>query len=271
MLVALNALLFSIPEPRGLVVSFFDVGQGDAIFIEGPTGVQVLVDAGPDASVLRELGERMKLSDRTIDALILTHPDADHIGGAKDVLERYEVLHILEPGVGNTTSAWEATVAAIEEEILLGARHYVARAGMRLHLGGGAYADILYPTSNVEYVKDTNASSVVMRVVYGEIEFMLTGDAPTKVEQELFLAHGYGLDSDVLKAGHHGSKTSSSADFVESVSPEYVVFSRGCDNRYGHPAAEVVTLYESLNIKPHDTCEEGTISFSSDGVSVLRQ
>lgn len=264
-LVAVNALLWLAPQPSGLTVTFFDVGQGDSILVEGPTGVQMLVDGGPTDSVLRELGVRLPFWDRTLDAVVATHPDADHVGGLPAVLERYDVAYVLEPGIGNTTRAWNLFVDAVEAEPDV--THVVARAGQRLDLGGGAYADVLYPDRDVSKVKDTNAGSVVLRVVYGETSVMLTGDAPTKVEQELFLAHGYGLDSDVLKAGHHGSKTSSFPDFVESVSPDYVVFSRGCDNRYGHPAPSVVSYFESLNIKILDTCEDGTISFSSDGSS----
>lgn len=262
-LIAVNALLWLSPVPQGLTVTFFDVGQGDSILIEGPTGVQVLVDAGADSAALRELGSRLPFWDRTLDAVVVTHPDKDHVGGMADILERYEVGYILDPGIGNTTKAWESFVDSAEAE--RGAVLVVARAGQRLDLGGGAYADILFPDRDVSKVKNTNDSSIIMRVVYGDTSFMLTGDAPSKVEQELFLKLGYGLDSDVLKAGHHGSKTSSLPDFVESVSPQYVVFSRGCDNTYGHPAPSVVAYYKKLGIQTRDTCEEGTISFLSDG------
>lgn len=268
MLLCANVFLWSVPTPQGLIITFFDVGQGDSILIEGPTGVQVLVDAGPDSSALRALGSRMTFFDRTLDALVLTHPDQDHIGGAADILDRYDVQNVLEPSVANDTRAWVTTVEAVEAEVQSGARHVVARAGQRLELGGGAYADILFPNRDVTNVKDTNSGSVVMRIVYGDTAFVLTGDAPTAVEQELFLAHGYGLNSDVLKAGHHGSKTSSSADFVQSVSPSYVIYSRGCDNRYGHPAPTVVSFFESLHVTALDTCESGDISFISDGQTI---
>lgn len=264
-LVAVNALLWLAPLPDGLAVTFFNVGQGDSILIEGPTGAQLLVDGGPGSAVVRELGERLPFWDRTLDAVVATHPDQDHIGGLPEVLARYEVGHVIEPGVGNTTKVWETFVDAVEREP---AGHTVARAGQRIDLGGGAYADILYPTGDVSKVKDTNAASVVLRVVYGDTSFMLTGDLPSRGEQELFFTHGYGLDSDVLKAGHHGSKTSSLPDFVESVSPEYVVISRGCDNRYGHPAPTVVAYFKSLQKNILDTCEDGTVTFVSDGTTL---
>lgn len=267
-LVGVNVILWFVPTHKGLEVSFLNVGQGDSIFIQGPTGVQVLIDGGLDTSVLRELGQKMPFWDRSIDAIVGTHPDADHIGGLTDVVKRYNVAYVLEPGVQNTTRAWTKFVETTNVEIKSGARHVVARSGMRLILGGGAYADVLYPTGDVSRIKDTNAGSIVLHVVYGKTSFMLTGDLPIAEEQELFLKWGYGLRSDVLKAGHHGSRTSSSADFVQSVGPTYAVFSRGCDNKYGHPHKEVVDLFVTLKIRTLDTCTDGTVTFQSDGKNV---
>jgi competence protein ComEC len=269
LLFALNLAVWSYEVPTGLSVTFIDVGQGDAILIETPQS-QILIDGGPGSAVLAGLGAALPFWDRTLDAVIATHPDADHIGGLKDVLEQYAVANVLEPGIDNTTRAWSSFVNATNDAVLSGANHIVAHAGMRLDLGGGAYADVLYPDHDVATVDDTNSGSIVMRVVYGDTSFMLTGDAPTAVEQELFLEYGYGLDSDVYKAGHHGSRTSSSADFVESVSPTYAVFSRGCDNAYGHPHEEVVALFQSMAIKTFDTCNDGSVMFVSDGLTVTR-
>ncbi|MEK7530513.1 MAG: ComEC/Rec2 family competence protein [Patescibacteria group bacterium] len=267
LLIALNLAVWTYEPPKGLSVTFIDVGQGDAILIETPN-TQVLVDGGPGASVLTGLGEQLPFWDRTLDAVVATHPDADHIGGLSDVLERYTVSTIVEPGINNTTRAWGSFVDAANNEVLAGAGHTVASSGMRLNLGGGAYADILYPDHDVSEIDDTNSGSIVLHVVYGDTSFMLTGDAPTVVEQALFLQYGYGLDSDVLKAGHHGSRTSSSADFVESVSPRYAVFSRGCDNSYGHPHEEVIALFQSLTVQTFDTCNDGAVTFVSDGNSL---
>lgn len=269
-LIGANVLLWSVPVPQGLRVSFLDVGQGDAILIEGPTGVQVLVDGGAGSTAVRELGNRLPFWDRTLDAVVATHPDADHIGGLPEVLERYQVGHVLDPGLDNTTTAWGAFVAAANTEIESGARHVVLHRSMRIALGGSAHAMVLYPTGDVTGIKDTNSASVVMRVVYGNTAFMLTGDAPKEVEKEI-LATGDALASTVLKAGHHGSKTSSSPEFVAAVAPQYVVYSRGCDNRYGHPAAETVALFEQLKIPAFDTCRDGMITFSSTGLQVSRE
>ncbi len=264
LLVLGNIFVWTLPTHHGLSVSFLNIGQGDSLFIEGPTGIQMLVDAGPpDRSVLRELGSVMPFFDRSIDAVVETHPDQDHIGGIPDVLARYSVKDFLEPGIPNDTRAAQAVVAAVQHS---SAKDILARSGMRLLLGGGAYADVLYPNdADLAKIKDTNSGSIVLHVVYGATSFMLTGDLPQKQELQLVSLDGDSLHSDVLKAGHHGSKNSSALAFVQAVSPTYAVFSRGCNNRYGHPAPVVVELFQSLSIPTFDTCTQGRVTFQSDG------
>ncbi|MBX9765291.1 MBL fold metallo-hydrolase [Patescibacteria group bacterium] len=261
-LIALNAIVWAVPIPKGFTVSFFDVGQGDAIFIQTGDGVEMLVDGGPDSSVLRGLGSRMPFWDREIDAIVATHPDKDHIGGLVDVLKRYDIGAVIESGVEHDTSFTRSFEKGAEGE---GAARILARRDMRFILGKNAYADVLYPSSDVSNLKETNAGSIILRVVYGDTEFMLTGDAPLSVEKSLLAIHKEKLASDVLKAGHHGSKTSSVESFVEVVNPQYVVFSRGCDNSYGHPHETVLALFEKLKILALDTCEDGTVTFTSNG------
>lgn len=266
-LIALNAIVFAVPTPHGLTVSYLDVGQGDSIFIQTGDGVEVLVDGGPDSSVLRGLGSTMPFWDRRIDAIVATHPDKDHIGGLVDVLKRYDVGTVVESGIIHDTSfarSFEEFSKAEQAETFIGKR------GMRLMLGQHAYADVLYPATPVAKMKDTNAGSIILRVVHGDTTFLLTGDAPLSVEKSLVAFYGGELRSDVLKAGHHGSKTSSTESFVRAVNPEYVVFSRGCDNSYGHPHETVVALFQRLKIPALDTCEEGAITFLSDGERLLR-
>lgn len=256
--------LWLLPTQRNLQVSFLDVGQGDAIFVQGPTGIQMLVDAGPpDISVLRELGSVMPFYDRSLDAIVATHPDQDHIGGIPDVFDRYHVGTFLEPGIPNDTKAAKATDASVLQS---GVTDMYARRGMRLILGGGAYADILFPDRDVSKL-ETNAGSIVMRVVYGKSSFLLTGDSPQVIEKYLVSLDGGKLKSAVLKAGHHGSNTSSAEVFVKTVDPEYGVFSRGCTNRYGHPAQVIIDLFSRLSVRALDTCE-GRVVFLSNGLTL---
>src|SRR3989344_5060951 len=183
LLIFANIFVWTLPTHSGLAVSFLNIGQGDAIFIESPTGVQMLIDGGPpDGSVLRELGKAMPFFDRTIDAVVETHPDQDHIGGLPDVFERYKVKTFLEPGIPNDTGATRALARAAEEE--QNVTRVLARSGMRLMLGGGAYADILFPDRDVSGV-ETNTGSIVMRIVYGDTSFILTGDSPQAIEKYL--------------------------------------------------------------------------------------
>ncbi len=261
LLIIANIFVWTIPVHPGLSVSFLNVGQGDAIFIQSPTGVQLLIDGGPDSSVLRELGKQMPFWNRTIDAVVETHPDKDHIGGLSDVFARYGVKTFFEPGIPNDTRATVSLVHAVKMEHT---KNILARRGMRLVLGGGAYADILFPDHDVSK-GETNDGSIVMHLVYGGTSFLLNGDSPQKIEKYLVALDAESLKSDVLKAGHHGSKNSSAEEFVEAVNPKYGIFSRGCDNSYGHPAAEVVDLFRKLKIPTLDTCKVGTVTFVSDG------
>ncbi|MEK7613273.1 MAG: MBL fold metallo-hydrolase [Patescibacteria group bacterium] len=264
LLVVPVVLVFSLHPKEVLTVAFLDVGQGDAIFIESPSGVQVLVDGGATRGVLREIRSVMPFYDRTIDVVVSTHPDQDHVGGLSYVLDRYQVGTVIESGNSADTPAQNAFTRARDAE---GAREVVARRGMRLLLGDGAYADILFPDRDVSGV-ESNTASIVLRVAYGGHSFLLTGDAPHSIEKYLFSIYGKNLESDVLKAGHHGSRTSSNETFVKAVNPSYVVFSRGCDNRYGHPSRDVVELFKRLSVTAFDTCTNGTVTFVADGKSL---
>ncbi len=253
-----------------LSVSFLNVGQGDAIFVESPTGKQVLIDGGPGGAVLRELGHTMPWYDRSIDLVIGTHADTDHIGGLIEVLPRYRVAEALVPSTEGETGAWRTYLDELRTEEKSGARVLEARRGERFDLGDGAYLEVLFPDRALTHI-ETNTGCIVTRVVYGETSFMLPCDAPREIENYLALLDGAHLKSTVLKAGHHGSKNSSSPLFVGLVDPAYAVFSRGCDNTYGHPAPETVATFAQFKIPALDTCTDGTITFVSDGHTVVRK
>lgn len=253
-----------------LRVSFLDVGQGDAILIQGPTGIQVLVDGGPDRSVVRELPKVMGPLDRTINLIVGTHTDKDHIAGLSDVLQYYQVGAYLAPDITAETNVFDRLVAAVEEEP--GIETFVARAGMRIDLGRGAYADVLYPDRDVSHLKDKNDASIVLHVVYGETSFMLTGDLPSTLEDMLVRSlPASALKSTVLKAGHHGSKYSTDALWLRAVQPEIVVMSAGKGNTYGHPSKEVIARIDTTRTKILSTIESGTITLVSDGKRVVQK
>lgn len=280
-LISLYVFLGLRNEKGLLTVAFLNVGQGDSIFIESPSGNQVLIDGGVGRGVLRELSSVLKFYDRSLDVVIATHPDADHVGGLVDVLEKYKVDLILEPGVNSDTNVYKSLEEKVSDLERSGKiKKILARSGMQIDLRGGAILEILFPEKDVTGW-ETNTASIITRLVYGENEFLLTGDSPSAIEN--YLVNKYrsqgesfkklqglslGLQSDVLKAGHHGSRTSSSDNFVRAVSPEYAVISAGKDNRYGHPHEEVLDLFNKLNIKILRTDIDGRIIFKSDGVNL---
>jgi len=252
-----------------LTVSFLDIGQGDATFITAPSGVQVLIDGGKNREVLRQLSQVLPWYDRSIDLVLATHPDADHIGGLPDVLARYRVAHIARSSVEDDGTDQVVFMGAVEKEKGEGAAELIAERGQIIDLGDGAYLEILFPDRSVPKI-ETNTGSVVARLVYGDTSFMLTGDSPQSIEEYLVGLDPEALDSDVLKVGHHGSRTSSSPLFVGFVSPEYAVISRGCDNTYGHPHEEVTALFKRFEVETLDTCTDGAVTFVSDGNTVRR-
>ena len=247
-----------------LTVAFLDVGQGDAIFIETPDGVQMLIDGGPDGAVLRELGKQMTVSDRDLDVVLATHSDKDHIGGLVDVLERYEVENIVTTNNQNDT-----TVAQVFSEGVVNekANTYLANYGQQLALGASTSVLILSPAGDVSSW-ESNTASIVTQLRYGEVEFMLTGDASASIEEYLAKTYGVVLESEVLKLGHHGSRTSSADSFLNMVKPNYAVVSAGKDNSYSHPHSEVVDKVKSRKIEMLNTADAGTIVFKSDGKRV---
>lgn len=244
-----------------LAVHFLDVGQGDAIFVETPDRVQVLIDGGPDGSVIRELGEVMSPFDKTIDLVVATHNDKDHIGGLLDVLARYQVSAIMRTNNQHDTSVAEQFSAGVSEE---NAVMIAPLAGQRYIIGASTTLTVFSPVGDVQN-HESNASSLVVKVAYGDTAFFLTGDAPIGIEEYLTMAYPAELQSDVLKLGHHGSRTSTSAGFLASVLPTYAVVSAGGDNSYGHPHAEVLENVAAVESTLLSTADRGRVTFYSDG------
>jgi len=259
--------IFVLQEDKGrdLTISFLNVEQGDAIFIESPTGIQVLIDAGPNRFVMREIAKVLPWYDRSLDAVIVTHPDKDHFEGFISLLDKYKTKVFIEPGVLASNQNYNFLKEKVSSKNI---PIVLARRGQIIDIGGGAYIEILFPDRDVS-VLGVNDASIVARVVYGETSVMLTGDSPKNIENYLVSIYGEKLDSDILKAGHHGSKTSSSEIFVSIVSPEYTIISAEKDSRYGHPHIEVLEVLEKQNSKILGTYDFGRITFVSDGDEFL--
>lgn len=248
-------------EDGELRVVFFDVGQGDSIYIKSPTGAQVLIDGGPDSSVLRNLSRELGFFDRDVDVVIATHEDKDHVGGLPSVFRRYTVnTFVRTENQGESGAA--ITLDTLPKE--RGIHVVYARRGDILDLGGGAVLTILFPDRDPTGW-ETNTSSIVARLTYGDSEFLFTGDSPSSIEEYLVSSYGTSLQSDVLKLGHHGSRTSSSENFINTVRPLYAIVSAGKGNSYGHPHKETIETVMNEGAEILETSKEGSIVFVSDG------
>ena len=256
--------LFSFSLRDDLKVVFLDVGQGDAVFIETKNGNQVLIDGGPNDKVLRELSKFMSFFDRSIDMIIATHPDSDHIGGLVGVLNRFDNDIYLESGVESDTLVYSSLENTLEKEKNT---RIIAKRGMIFDLGNSVQLEVLFPDGEVSGF-EPNTASIITQIKHEEVSFMLTGDSPASIERYLVSVDGKGIKSDVLKAGHHGSKTSSSEVFLGFVSPTYSVVSAEEDNRYGHPHKEVLDRLSDFEINILETSKDGSIVFLSNGEEV---
>ena len=246
-----------------MTVTVLDVGQGDALFIETPRKRQMLIDGGPSSTVIQKLGRVMPFYDRSIDVIVLTNPDADHFVGLIEVLRRYAVGKILMTGVKKESTLYETFLATLRERSV---PVTMVVAPDVLALDEETSFSILAPLESWEGrpTESINDTSIVGRLDYQDFSMLFTGDATVKVEEEL-LRNSAQLDADVLKVGHHGSKTSSSADFLAAVSPELAVVSLGKNNRYGHPHAEVLSRLDAVGIPLRRTDADGDIRIESFG------
>jgi len=260
--------VYNLSRPQALEVVFFDIGQGDSIFIEVPNGNQILIDGGPDSTVLEKLADEMPFYDRSIDLIILTHPEHDHFRGLFEILKRYDVDYILWTGIVRDTNEWKEWVRLIEEE---GADIKIAEKGQRIILSENPFIfiDILHPFENLagQKFKRANETSIVSHLFFDNVSFLFTGDITKKIELKL-IEPGEDLNSEVLKVAHHGSKTSSGQEFLKAVGPELAVIQVG-ENNYGHPHPEVLARLEEFGIEVLRTDKDGNIKIVSDGDNLI--
>lgn len=254
----------ALPDGR-LHVVFLDVGQGDAVFVTTPHGRQVLIDGGPDPlRVTSQLGRQMPFWDRSIDVLVSTHPDADHLTGLVEVLARYRVETVLVSDADAETAIYDAWQARLESAHL---EAQALQTGASLQLDTAVSALVLHPGPATLARDEPNNHSVTLRLTFGRISFLLPGDIEQEIEEAL-VRQGLPLQATVLKSPHHGSSTSSSPAFLDAVNPQLIVISVGADNRFGHPTQAVLDRYAERGLRVLRTDELGAIELVTDGVNV---
>ncbi|MBQ7779314.1 MAG: MBL fold metallo-hydrolase [Clostridia bacterium] len=265
----LSKYLPFIEEPRqitvpdgDMAVHFLDVGQGDCSLIVMPNGRTVLIDASvkDEGKNILEYLSYQKVTH--IDYFILTHPHADHIGGAREVIETLSVGKVVMTDIETDTATFENLLLAIDKKNI---PVHIAKVGDIIKLDN-ANMKVLGPAEKTD---DLNNMSIVLRLDYGKTSFLFTGDAEEPSEKDMLEKFSPNeFRADVIKIGHHGAKTSSSLDFITAVSPQYAVISCGKDNSYGHPHTETINTLNKLGIKYYRTDEVGNLVFSSDGEKV---
>ena len=254
------------PE-QDLRVNFLDIGQGGGILIQTPYDQNILIDGGDtDGKVLRQLPKFMPFWDREIGLMILTHPHDDHVGGLARVVKRYKVEKILYTGAVHNAPAYLAWLSVARDKHI---PVTIIDRPQTIALGENLEIEILYPFESLlnKEVDNLNNSSIVVKLVYGENSFLFTGDAEGEVERKL-LAAGINLSADVLKAGHHGSDTSSSEEFLAAVKQRYAVIQVGEDNDFGHPSLRVLKRFERIGAEVYRNDLDGWVQVISDGKSI---
>lgn len=249
----------AITPSEDLKVHFLDVGQGDSIFIELPTNETILIDASiKDASnkIINYLREE---NVSKIDYVFATHPHSDHIGGMSAVIKAFDIGQIYMPKAVTTTKTYENLLLTIKDKNL---KIKAAKAGNTIIDTDDLKLVVLAP--NQDSYESLNNYSIVLKLTYKEKSFLFMGDAETLSEKEIT----GDIQADVLKVGHHGSRTSTSQAFLNKVNPSYAVISVGLNNDYKHPHQEVIDRLEKKNIKIYRTDQNGDIMFTTDGYNI---
>lgn len=255
-----HSILF-VGEAKNLELYFLDVGQGDSELISFPGDVQILIDGGPNTKVLESLSKALPPQDRYIDLLVVSHPQLDHFGGLINVLKNYRVGAVIENGRKGTSGAYIEFEKALQKN---GAKRVVLREGDVIHYQD-ATLKILSPSSRDLKSKELNDTVLVMMLEKNGLRALYTGDIGQNIEDELI--QKYDISADILKVGHHGSKFSSSLEFLKAVNPKISAIEVG-KNTYGHPTPATLGRLADIGTQIFRTDKNGTVKIIFDGGSL---
>lgn len=250
-------------KANNLTITAIDIGQGDSLLIRTPTST-TMIDTGPPSDRDKLIKYLQDNQISTIDNLIITHPHADHLGNASYLMEHFTVKNIYDNGKPTTTKLYRDYLKTIKAK---GIKYQQLYQGDTLDLGKDIKFVVLLPTKELITNKDYNLNngSIVGKLVYKNFSMLFTGDLEKESEHLLVERYGNELHSTILKAGHHGSKTSSSHEFMEKVRPEVAIISCGLHNDYGHPHDKVLRRYEAFHVKVYRTDLQGNITVTTNG------
>ncbi|MFS0577285.1 MBL fold metallo-hydrolase [Sporosarcina sp. 179-K 3D1 HS] len=244
--------------PKELKVHFIDVGQGDAILIQAPGGKNMLVDGGPKSAGDKVVQFLKSKGVKRLDYVVATHPDADHIGGLIAVLNAFPVTNFIDSGQVHTTQTYYEMLQLIDKKDI---KFTVPKELDKLTLDPQMIIRVLHADENAQ---DNNDASIVLKVTYNKVSFLLMADASTEIEDEIRAR--YDVTATVLKNGHHGSNTSSSAAFISNVKPSVAILSYGKNNSYGHPDLAVESRLNKVGAKTYKTPLDCDITVTTDGI-----
>lgn len=249
---------------KDFLAHYIDVGQGDSILIQ-INNKNLLIDAGTRDSSAKITSYLLKQGVKKIDYVVATHPHEDHIGGMAEVINKFVIGDFYAPKITSNTRAFENMVSALKGK---GMKINAAKAGVNLNLGEGVLCEVLAPV-NGDY-EDLNNYSAIIKISYGQNKFIFTGDAEKQSEKEM-LQKDIDLTADVIKIGHHGSSSSSSKEFLDSVNPSIAVISCGTSNDYGHPHGSLLSELSGRKITVYRTDRNKDILLISNGKNIVKK